>query len=164
MSESFKLRRLRKYHFHYASLALRNGQLADAVTIRDIWNLGTPWYHIWCNDLLTTAHDIMVLWYHMTMISSFGDLWFHNYDIIDWHVWFHSHKIMIWFQGIITSYMISWVLISVLISYVYDIMRMISKIVIYDIMIVISEYDFMESLHHIWYHGFKYQYWYHNAR
>jgi len=45
--------------------------------------------------------------------------------------------------------MISWVLISVLISYVYDIMRMISKIVIYDIMIVISEYDFMESLHHI---------------
>ena len=45
--------------------------------------------------------------------------------------------------------MISWVLISVLISYVYDIMRMISKIVTYDIMIVISEYDFMESLHHI---------------
>ena len=29
------------------------------------------------------------------------------------------------------------------------IMRMISKIVIYDIMIVISGYDFMESLHHI---------------
>ena len=35
----------------------------------------------------------MVLWYHITMISWFGDFLFHGCDIIDWYVWFHSHEI-----------------------------------------------------------------------
>ena len=54
--------------------------------------------------------------------------------------------------------MISWVQISVLISYAYDIMGMIDM---YDFMVIKSLYDFMESWNHIWYLCFEYQWWYH---
>ena len=119
-----------------------------------IWNLGTPWYHIWCNDLLTTAHDIIVLWYHMPMISWFGDFWFHGYDIICWRVWFHSHEIIIWFQGIITSYMISWVWISVLISWFF-----INEIISW-FHVIMSWFDF-NALHPVWCHSFDVIIWCH---
>jgi len=123
-------------------------------TLCSIWNLGTPWYHIGCNDLLTTTHDIIVLWYHMPMISWFGDFWFHGYDIICWRVWFHSHEIIIWFQGIITSYMISWVWISVLISWFF-----INEIISW-FHVIMSWFDF-NALHPVWCHSFDVIIWCH---
>ena len=107
---------------------------------------------------MASTHDIMILWYHMSMISWLSDFWFQVYDIIDCFLWFHSHKIIIWFHEIITSYMISLDQISVVISYAYDIMGMIDM---YDFMVIKSLHDFMESWNHIWYSWFEYQWWYH---
>jgi len=57
-------------------------------------------------------HDIMGVNISTDIIC----LWYHENDIKDCHLWYHDCHIRIWFHGIITSYMISWVQISVLIS------------------------------------------------
>ena len=105
----------------------------------------------WQLHMISWFYDIICLWYQ---ISSFGDLWFHNYDIIDWHVWFHSHEIIIWFQGIITSYMISSVWISVLISWFF-----INEIISW-FHVIMSWFDF-NALHPVWCHSFDVIIWCH---
>ena len=92
------------------------------------------------------------------MISWFGDFWFHGYDIICWRVWFHSHEIIIWFQGIITSYMISWVWISVLISWFF-INEIISESWSW-FHVIMSWFDF-NALHSVWCHSFDVIIWCH---
>jgi len=68
--------------------------------IISIWNLGTPWYHIGCNDLLTTTYDIIVcdvicLWYHNLVIFDFTGMamtlsWYVDLYIFTAELWNHS--------------------------------------------------------------------------
>ena len=59
-----------------------------------IWNLGTPWYHIGYIKLYQSLYDIIVLWYHRSMISWLGDLWYQCIDIKNGYFWCHSHDII----------------------------------------------------------------------
>jgi len=95
-------------------------------------------------------HDIMGVNISTDIIC----LWYHENDIKDCHLWYHDCHIRIWFHGIITSYMISWVQISVLIS------QCSINDIIYWFYVIMSSLDF-NALHLVWCHVFDVIIWCH---